>query len=264
MVPVDADLVERRLADREVPWLRPHVTVTTGSTNADLLELARAGAPEGSVVVADEQTAGRGRLGRAWVSAPGAGLWFSVLVRMAPDPQRGLLPLLAGVAVAEAARRHGAPAALKWPNDVVIDGMAFDGSPGPRKLAGILAETDGVDAVVIGIGVNVAQTADQLPVPAATSMLLEGVAVSRDDLLVDVLTVLHGQLDDLRRAGSDFVMDAYRERCLTIGRDVIVTLPSGQEMRGRAVGVGSDGQLHVRTSETTVSVAAGDVIHATI
>ncbi len=264
MVPVDAAQLERRLADREVPWPRPHVRTSTGSTNADLLALAQAGAPEGSVVVADEQTAGRGRLGRAWVSEPGSGLWVSVLVRMAPDPQRGLLPLLAGVAVAEAARRHGVPAALKWPNDVVMDDAAFDGSPGPRKLAGILAETDGEDAVVIGIGVNLTQTSDQLPIPAATSMLLEGAVVSRDDLLLDILTVLHGQLSDLRRAGSGFVMDAYRELCVTIGRDVSVTLPNGDLLQGRAIGVGDDGQLHVRTAETTVSVAAGDVIHATI
>lgn len=264
MVPVDADLVERRLADREVPWPRPHVTASTGSTNADLLDLAHDGAPEGSVVVAGEQTAGRGRLGRAWVSAPGSGLWFSVLVRMAPDPQRGLLPLIAGVAVAEAAHRHGVVASLKWPNDVVVDGPSPDGTPGPRKLAGILAETDGEDAVVIGIGVNLTQTAAQLPAPAATSMLIEGSTVTPDDLLVDILTVLHGQLADLRRAGNDFVMDAYRERCLTIGRDVAVTLPSGEQLTGHAVGVGVDGQLHVRTAEKTVSVAAGDVIHATI
>lgn len=264
MVPVDADQVERRLADREVPWPRPIVTASTGSTNADLLDLARGGAPEGSVVVAGEQTAGRGRLGRAWVSAPGSGLWFSVLVRMAPDPQRGLLPLLAGVAVAEAARRHGVVAALKWPNDVVVDGPALDGGAGPRKLAGILAETDGEDAVVVGIGVNVTQTVEQLPVPMATSMLLEGATATREELLLDILTVLHGQLGDLRRTGGDFVMDGYRERCLTIGRDVVVTLPSGEVIRGRAVGVGADGQLHVRTPEKTVSVAAGDVTHATL
>jgi BirA family biotin operon repressor/biotin-[acetyl-CoA-carboxylase] ligase len=263
-VPVDAALVERRLADREVPWPRPHATESTGSTNADLLDLARAGAPEGSVVVAGEQTAGRGRLGRAWVSAPGTGLWFSVLVRMPPTRDRGLLPLLAGVAVVEAARRHGVVAALKWPNDVVIDGDALDGSPGPRKLAGILSESDGEDAVVIGIGVNVSQSAADLPVPTATSLLLEGAEVPRDDLLVDILTVLHEQLGDLRREGGAFAMDAYRGLCLTIGRDVVVTLPSGERLEGRAVGVGDDGQLHVRTPEKTVSVAAGDVVHATI
>ena len=261
---LDSDRIERRLADREVPWPRPRVVSSTGSTNADVLDLARAGAPEGTVVVADEQTAGRGRLGRAWVSAPSTGLWFSVLVRIAPDPRRGLLPLLAGVAVAEAARRHGVPAQLKWPNDVVIDADAFDGSPGPRKLAGVLAETDGEDAVVIGMGVNVSQSATDLPAPAATSLALEGASVSREDLIVDILTVLHASLADLRREDLALAMDSYRERCLTIGRDVTVTLPGGETLAGRAVGVGDDGQLHVRTREKTVSVAAGDVIHATI
>jgi BirA family biotin operon repressor/biotin-[acetyl-CoA-carboxylase] ligase len=183
---------------------------------------------------------------------------------MPPSRDRGLLPLLAGVAVAEAARRHGVVASLKWPNDVVIDGDALDGSPGPRKLAGILSESDGEDAVVIGIGVNVSQAAADLPVPTATSLLLEGAVVSRDDLLVDILTVLHEQVSDLRREGGAFVMDAYRALCLTIGREVSVTLPSGELLEGRAIGVGDDGQLHVRTPEKTVSVAAGDVVHATI
>ena len=124
------------------------------------------------MVVADEQTAGRGRQGREWVSAPGAGLWCSVLVRMPADEGSGLLPLLAGVAVVEAVRRHGVTAALKWPNDVVVDALALDGGPGPRKLAGVLGESDGADAVVLGIGVNVSQSAADLPVPAATSLLM--------------------------------------------------------------------------------------------
>lgn len=262
--PVDASAVERRLADREVPWPTPHVTPSTGSTNADVLDLARAGAPEGTVVVADEQTAGRGRLGRAWVSDPGSGLWCSVLVRMPAVEGRGLLPLLAGVAVVEAVRRHGVTAALKWPNDVVIDAPALDGGPGPRKLAGILAESDGADAVVLGIGVNMSQSAADLPVSAATSLLVEGARVDRTELLVDLLTVLHSGIAGLRQQGAGFAMDAYREHCLTIGRDVTVVLPGGGELVGRAVGVGDDGQLHVRTAEKTVSVAAGDVIHATI
>jgi BirA family transcriptional regulator, biotin operon repressor / biotin---[acetyl-CoA-carboxylase] ligase len=261
---VDPALLERRLADREVPWPRPHVVASTGSTNADALELARQGAPEGTVVVADEQTAGRGRLGREWISAPGAGLWCSVLVRMAPGSGRGLLPLLAGVAVAESVRRHGVEARLKWPNDIVIDGPSLDGGPGPRKLAGILAETDGEESVVLGIGVNVSQSADQLPVPVATSLLLEGATVARGDLLLDILTALHTSIEGLRHEGAGFALDVYRELCITIGRDVVVTLPNGERAVGRAVGVGDDGQLHVRTAEKTLSVAAGDVIHATI
>ncbi|MCX6434279.1 MAG: biotin--[acetyl-CoA-carboxylase] ligase [Actinobacteria bacterium] len=264
VAPVDAAQVERRLADREIAWPAPHVLVSTGSTNADALALAREGAPEGTVVVADEQTAGRGRLGREWVSAPGSGLWCSVLVRMPTTAGRGLLPLLAGVAVAEAVRRHGVQASLKWPNDVVVDGPALDGSAGPRKLAGILAESDGDEVVVIGIGVNVNQRAEQLPVPVATSLVLEGAVVSRNELLVDILTGLHAGLVGLRRDGAGFALDAYRSLCLTIGRDVVVSLPSGEIVSGRAVGVGDDGQLHVRTAEKTMSVAAGDVIHATI
>ena len=263
-VPVDPTLVERRLADREVPWPPPRVVPSTGSTNADVLELARDGAPEGTVVVADEQTSGRGRRGRAWVSPPGAGLWFSVLVRMAPDRDRQLLPLLAGVAVVEACRRRGAEAVLKWPNDVIIDAAAHDGTPGPRKLAGILAEGDGADAVVIGIGVNVSQESEDLPAPTATSLLLEGVTATRDELLVDILTVLFTALSDLRREGGALAIDAYRQRCVTVGRQVTVRLPSGEDLAGLAVGVGDDGHLHVKTAEKTVSVAAGDVIHATI
>jgi len=264
LTPVDPTLVERRLIDRGVPWPKPHVVDSTGSTNADLIELARGGAPEGTVVVADEQTAGRGRLGRTWVSAPGTGLWCSVLIRMGPGEGRGLLPLLAGVAVADAVRRHGVLAALKWPNDIVIDGAAFDGSPGPRKVAGILSESDGDDAVVIGVGVNVSQGQDDLPIPAATSLALEGGHVSREELLVDILTRLHEAVEDLRATGGTATMEEYRRLCLTLGRDVAVRLPTGEELAGRAVGVADDGQLEVLTARKTVFVAAGDVIHATI
>lgn len=206
------------------------------------MALARDGAPEGTVVVADEQTAGRGRLGRTWVSDPGSGLWCSVLLRMAPDTARGLVPLLAGVAVADAIRRHGTGAVLKWPNDVVLDGPAFDGSPGPRKLAGVLSESDGDEAVVVGIGVNVSQSQEQLPIAAATSLLLEGVEVERQDLLVDILTTLHATIEDLRRNGAATAMGQYRWLCLTVGRDVTVLLPSGRSSSAAR-----------RASRTTVS-----------
>lgn len=264
--PVDPAFVERRLADREVPWPPPIVKDSTGSTNADVMALAAAGAPEGTVVVADEQTAGRGRLGRTWVSAHGAGLWFSVLIRT--DPRHagptGLLPLAAGVAVADALRRHGVVAVLKWPNDVVIDGDARDGSPGPRKLAGILSEADGDAAVVIGIGVNVSQTAAELPIPAATSLQLEGVRATRDGLLIDILTALYTAVEDLRRTGGQATMDEYRRLCVTIGRRVTAMLPSGEQVTGTALEVAADGRLVIETEPETVSVAAGDIIHATI
>ena len=262
---IDAEHVQQRLADREVPWPRPIVVASTGSTNADVLALAAEGAPEGTAVVADEQTAGRGRQGRTWVSDPGTGLWLSVLVRLGAGDQDWLtrLPLLAGVVVVDAMGRHGVHAGLKWPNDVVVE-TAAPGRPSPRKLAGILGETDGADAIVLGIGVNVSTPIDQLPVPEATSLRLEGAEVSREDLLVEILAGLHAALEDLRRTGGAQGMAEYRSRCLTVGREVAVTLPSGEVLAGRAVGIADDGRLGVHVTGKTVYVAAGDVVHATI
>ena len=139
-------------------WSRLDVLAQTGSTNDDLLASARAGAAEGAVLVAEHQTRGRGRQGRQWVSRTGSALIFSVLLRPAavPPADRGWLPLLTGVAVARALRQvAGVDAALKWPNDVLADGA---------KLAGILAEQAG-EAIVIGVGLNVAATRDELPPP---------------------------------------------------------------------------------------------------
>jgi BirA family biotin operon repressor/biotin-[acetyl-CoA-carboxylase] ligase len=173
-------------------WLALEVVPSTGSTNADLLARAAddPGSPEGQVLVAEEQTAGRGRLGRSWSSVPGASLTFSVLLRPAavPAARRGWLTLLAGVAVASAVRSAaGVDAVLKWPNDVLT---------GDRKLAGILAEQspDG-SAVVIGTGLNVAAAPGELQVSAAglaaTSLRAEGATASREDLLLGIL----GQLE---------------------------------------------------------------------
>lgn len=153
----------------------------TGSTNADLLAAARAGAPAGSVLAAENQTSGRGRLDRRWQSQPGTALTFSVLLRPAgvPAANRGWLPLLAGVAVASALRsRTGLDVVLKWPNDVLCNGA---------KLAGILAEQAG-DAIVVGVGLNVSSAEDELPTDQATSLLLQGASdLDRQDLLAAIL-----------------------------------------------------------------------------
>ena len=144
-------------------WSEVLVVARTGSTNTDCAARARAGAPEGLVLAAEEQTAGRGRLGRTWLSPPRAALTFSVLLRPAgvPPARRGWLPLLAGVATATAVRHvSGLDARLKWPNDLLL---------GPRKLAGILAEQSG-DAVIVGIGVNVSAARAELPVTAAAAL----------------------------------------------------------------------------------------------
>jgi BirA family transcriptional regulator, biotin operon repressor / biotin---[acetyl-CoA-carboxylase] ligase len=243
-------------------WTSVRIVASTGSTNADLL--ARGG-PEGQVLVAEEQTAGRGRAGRTWVSQPGASLTFSVLLRPAsvPPSARGWLPLLTGVAVAAGVRSAaGVAASLKWPNDILA---------GDRKLAGILAEQapDG-DAVVVGVGLNVATPQGALPVsPAglpATSLLVEGADVARETLLVEILRSLERWYlafsadPDPERSG---LLAEYRSACATLGRQVRVELPAGRVLAGIAEDVDASGRLLVRPADaaSATPVSAGDVIH---
>ena len=151
-----ADPVRDSVLAGSMLWSQVSVVAETGSTNDDLIAAARAGAPEGTVLVAERQLSGRGRLGRKWVSEPGVALTFSVLLRPAgvPASMRGWLPLLAGVAVAAGVRAQtGLDVSLKWPNDVLAGSEGAAGRTG--KLAGILAEQSG-DAIVLGTGLNVA------------------------------------------------------------------------------------------------------------
>src|SRR5215472_4561867 len=161
---LDAARLNGALAPWPGLWREVRVVEETGSTNADLLAEAQAGAGEGLVLVAEAQTAGRGRLGRRWISPPRRALTFSVLLRPAvPAGLLGWVPLLAGVAVASALEHTaGVDARLKWPNDVLAGGA---------KLAGILAERWG-SAIVVGTGINVLQQRGELPVPTATSLLV--------------------------------------------------------------------------------------------
>src|SRR5947207_10649635 len=163
--PLSAPALRRALVVPGGLWTDIRVEPETGSTNADVLAAAKQGAPEGLVVVAERQTAGRGRFDRRWESPPRAGLTLSVLLR--PVRISGWLPLLAGVALVETVRRLGeVDAVLKWPNDLLVD---------ERKCAGILAESAG-DAVAVGIGLNVTLREPELPVPDATSLQLAGSA----------------------------------------------------------------------------------------
>jgi BirA family biotin operon repressor/biotin-[acetyl-CoA-carboxylase] ligase len=218
---------------------RVEVVPVAGSTNALVAERARAGEDAGLVVVAEEQTAGRGRLDRSWVSPPRAGLTFSVLLRPVAG-ELGWVPLLAGLGVARALREHaGVDAVLKWPNDVLIS---------ERKVAGLLAEAVG-GAVVVGIGLNVTTRRDELPVEEATSLQLEGAStVDRDTVLRAVL-----------RAFSFVEADraAYRALCSSLGRRVRVELPGGGQAEGLAEAVDEQGRLVVDGTP----YAAGDVVH---
>jgi len=218
------------------------------STNRQLLDAARAGAADRRVVVADVQTAGRGRLDRSWEALPGSSLLVSVLLRAPDDPLRAVMAT--AVALADAVGDvAGIGVALKWPNDLMV---------GERKLAGILAERDG-DALVIGAGCNV--NWDEFPpelASTATACNLEvGRPVDRDALLVEFLT----RLDAALGSGAD-VVDDYRARLVTLGRNVRVQPVRGDDIVGRAAAVTDDGALIVRDdagSDHTVTTA--DVVH---
>jgi BirA family biotin operon repressor/biotin-[acetyl-CoA-carboxylase] ligase len=247
------------------PWARVDVVGQVGSTNADLLAAAAAGAPDRTVLVADHQAAGRGRLGREWVSPPGTGVTFSVLLRPGdvPPDRYGWLPLLAGLAVRDAVHALvPAQVCLKWPNDLLLGAEQ-------RKAGGILAEaTSGPDgtAVVLGIGLNVAGSPDELPA-GSTSFQAEGAAqVDRATVLVAVLTRLAERESAWRAAGGD--PDAhrlradYREACSSLGAEVRVELPGGATATGMAEDVDADGRLLLLGADgRRKAVAAGDVVH---
>ncbi|POH60616.1 biotin--[acetyl-CoA-carboxylase] ligase [Arthrobacter glacialis] len=306
---------------------RVEIVGTTGSTNTDLA--GSAGDPHQlwpdlSVLIADAQEAGKGRLGRTWVVPAGAAMISSVFLRpgdrapsaagrpgsgagsaptsdaptfgapAAGQPAGGALPfdahtsgasafaltgyawlsILAGVALCEALRVHtSVPAALKWPNDVVVNG---------RKLAGILAQlvpfTTGGPGVVVGAGVNVSADAHQLPTDRATSLLLEGAipeALDRNVLLPAYLNTFAALYNEFVAAAGDAaapliggvgggrsLLELAAQHMSTLGQEVRAELPGGAMLHGTATGLGNDGSLLIRDAAGTFhTVSAGDVIH---
>lgn len=234
------------------------ILAATPSTNADLAAQARAGAPDGAVLVTEHQTRGRGRLDRGWETPDRSSLTFSVLRRpQLPAEAWPWIPLLVGYAVQAALADRLPSIGLKWPNDVLVE---------DRKLAGILVErieTPEGPAAVIGIGLNVDQTLEELPVALATSITLElGRRPDRTEVLAQILGSLEGLwplLDDL-----DGLRAAYSDACLSLGRGVRVDLPGGEQIEGTALGIDREGRLVVGTEIGELTVAAGDVVHASL
>jgi len=233
------------------------------STNDVAWEALAQGMPDGTTVVADAQTRGRGRAGRAWQTGPGKGLALSVLLHAGCEMRpggRGALPLAAGLALARALDRLGARAELKWPNDLLIGG---------RKVAGILCESRlgaaaevAADAFVVGAGVNVGEEpADFPPVleGSATSLAIEGVSTSREEVAAEFLNALETLWTELEEGDRGVVLAAWRERASFWGRTVRVRTPGG-EVTGVARGLSDGGGLVLdREGGGEVTVLAGDL-----
>ncbi|MEU9264046.1 biotin--[acetyl-CoA-carboxylase] ligase [Streptomyces sp. NPDC048251] len=264
--PLNAPALRRALVREGGLWSQVGVVQSTGSTNSDLVDAASAGrAVEGAVLVAEEQTSGRGRLDRRWTAPPRSGLFFSVLLTPSEVPvaRWGWLPLLTGVAVATGlSRAAGVDTALKWPNDLLVTVGGEE-----RKAGGILAERAGRDAVVVGVGLNVTLRADELPVPLAGSLALAGaVSTDRDPLLRGVLRSLEEWYGRWRAAGGDpaasGLQETYAAGCATLGRTVRAELPGDRSIVGEAVAVDGDGRLVIATKEGVQEpVGAGDIVH---
>jgi BirA family biotin operon repressor/biotin-[acetyl-CoA-carboxylase] ligase len=253
----------------------------TESTNDDIRRLAAAGAPEGTVALAEEQTAGRGRFGRTWDSAAGLGVWMTVLFRPGEGCRdAGLYPVAAAVAACRALRRLGAPeAGVKWPNDILWRG---------RKLCGILCEGassgGAVEWVAVGVGVDVLHTEDQLPsVPGLPPVSLalcrkaaedgasgdptESGAPDGDDLRARTAAALLYELEETGRmvatGATRELVDEYRRMSLLIGRDVRIESPGGT-FEARATGIDEEGRLLVEAPDGPRALVNGEVTVRTV
>jgi BirA family biotin operon repressor/biotin-[acetyl-CoA-carboxylase] ligase len=246
-----------------------------GSTNDEAWDALSVDAPDGTIVVADAQTRGRGRAGRTWHTAPGKALALSVLLHQDCDRRSlGLLPLAAGLAVAQALETLGAAPALKWPNDVLLGG---------RKVAGVLCESRRIlpvpgypaspsgregapagarDVAVVGVGVNVTQDAGDFPpeiAETATSLALAGVATDRESVAAAFLGALETLWTELQGGGRTALLAAWSARADFWGSTVTVRAPAGA-LRGVARALDPDGALVLVLEDGTETVAlAGDL-----
>ncbi|MFF9569729.1 biotin--[acetyl-CoA-carboxylase] ligase [Streptomyces sp. NPDC014685] len=261
--PLNVPALRRGLLRPGALWTALDVVESTGSTNSDLA-LRAEGLAEGTVLVAEEQTRGRGRLDRTWTAPARSGLFFSVYLTPGDVPVErwGWLPLLTGVAAATGlARAAGVDTGLKWPNDLLVTVGGEE-----RKAGGILAERAG-DGVVIGMGLNVTLRADELPAPTAGSLALAGaVSTDRETLLRGVLRSLEHWYGRWREADGDAaasgLQEAYAAGCATLGRTVRAQLPGERTLVGEAVAIDGDGRLLLSTPDgLREPVSAGDIVH---
>lgn len=234
---------------------------STGSTNTDLIAQA-ADLPDFAVLTAGEQLSGRGRSGRNWEAPAGSSMMASVLLRPSsvPPTQFSWLPLIAGLSLANAVSSFGGSnrAMVKWPNDVLI---------GEQKIAGVLSEAlPDVSGVVIGTGLNVNQTREQLPVETATSLALVGISVpSLDAILAEYLRQLRKNYDEYIACGGELagtdLLQSIKNACTTIGRKVRAIMPGDKELVGEAIDIDDLGRIVIAHDGKHTPVSVGDIVH---
>ena len=232
---------------------------TIDSTNNRARRLAEKGASEGTLIISDEQTAGRGRMGRSWISPPGTGIWFSLLLRPAVTPTRATLitPLVA-VALSRSIREEtGLPAGIKWPNDILIRG---------KKAAGILTEIStcqrSIRYIIVGIGINVNTEyfPEEIRGKATSLSLSSGCRISRLKILLSLLLKLERQyLDFTRKKDFDSILLDYRRMSVTIGNQVSIAVPDGK-LTVEAIDITETGGLLIKSNDGTIEeIISGEV-----
>ena len=258
---LDVHVLREALLTPGSRWASVDFLDEVDSTN---LEALRRPTP-GRVVLTDHQSAGRGRLARTWQAPPRSSIAVSCVLPTGSTAAStlGWVPLVAGLAVADALGDcGGVTTMLKWPNDVLA-GAAGAAEVELRKICGVLCQSAGDDVLVVGAGINVDQAPEELPVDTATSLLSCGAQVAREDVIRAFLTHLREGYDAWLAGGRELadVRDRYRGRCATVGREVELHLPGGVTLRGRATGVDEEGRLLLDTGAGPRPHAAGDVVH---
>ena len=255
---LDPSWIELLLYD--CPWGHPSLFwEELDSTQVPAKEMARRGAPEGTLIIANSQTSGRGRLGRSWISPPEGGAYFSLIIRPSMSPEKiQTLSLVSAMSVQDALLSlFGLRCQLKWPNDILWN---------EEKLCGILSEVSSepgmVHYAVTGIGINANFSAISLGpgVSAASIASILGRMVHRGEIVSSVTRILHEGVRRMESEGSEFVISEYTRRCDTIGRSVRVVLDEG-ELTGTAFGIGAHGELLVDINGNTRSFSAADITH---
>ena len=229
---------------------RLEVVASTGSTNSDLAARARQGdCPDHTALIALDQGTGKGRLARTWTTPPGTGVAMSVALPLAGQ-HWGLVPIAMGVAVVRALSDCGLEATLKWPNDVYI---------GEKKVCGVLGEI-AESTIVIGAGINVLQTEENIGFDTGISVKMAGSDATREEVSAWVLIHLE-ETADLLESDPHALIEAYRAVSATVGKPVRIYLDETTYVEGNAVGVAEDGQLLVDIDGEVRPFASGDVYH---